>query len=316
MSHRTLAAFLVASVFSVCAPPAGAQGQCVSYQVDPRLEPFEIPENQVDWTIADALIVFSQHLTLQDDGTTYKMRVLPWTNITNFGPGCSNRDYHGQPGELAIGSGVLVGRDRILTQQHVMWVADNCTGVPLCDITSFVFGFGNYSQEWHATCDDPNDPSNCWVLVNASDVYTCKKQWDGCTNDPIGEWAVVQLDREVPDRTPLPIQRSDGPPPHLDLTVVGHPNRIPMKVESVQLLYSSPGEYGINGHLLFGNSGSMVIDDITGNVIGTVYGYNAFHTIALACDPPPDSSACYREDFVSTGSFIVTPAYLAEGYIP
>ena len=112
----------------------------------------------------------------------------------------------------------------------------------------------------------------------------------------------------------MPIKRSATPLPDTHVTIVGHPNSIPMKVERVQLPSPGPtGNYFSTGHVLFHSSGSMVIDEVTGEVIGTVR--SGGHLVGVACDPPPDT-ICHREDFAGASGVEAVPSYLAAGYIP
>jgi len=323
MTRHTTAAVLVASGFAVCVPGAGAQGQCIPYQLDKRLEAY-VAQVPFEWTDADALITHTQHLTPDDDATKYRLLASAWTDINGVG-GCSDRDYHGQPSALATGSGVLARRgdsddsDLIFTAGHVLrhfqTHAQECNDAP--GSVAVIFGFGNFSpDQWQLTCEPGT--LNCWILVNKDDVYYCVQQWDGCntTSCPFDtDWGVGRLDRSVKGRIPMPIKRNPLPLPGPDVTIVGHPNSIPMKVEQVQLPSPGPtGDYNATGHVLLHSSGSMVIDDVAGEVIGTVIAGN--HQIDFACDPPPDADACYREDFAGPNGALAVPSYLAAPYIP
>ena len=167
-------------------------------------------------------------------------------------------------------------------------------------------------NQWQLTCE-PEGP--CYVIVNKSDVYFCVEQWDG-GYPPGPDWGVGRLDRKVVGRTPRPIQQLGSPAPNL--TMIHHPNRIPMKVESVQLQSSGSGYYVVGGHVLQNSSGSMVIDESTGEVVGSVHGPGAGgpHPIGEGCAPPPYESGCVREDFAVPGSVYLTAAYLAAAYVP
>jgi hypothetical protein len=325
MSHRTLAAFLVVSIFSVSVPRAGAQPcapNTIPYQVDVRDDPFETPVSFDEWTAADALIILSMHLTPEPDGTTYRMRVFPWDYIKygSYVPGCPDRDYHLQPASVGHGSGVLVGSgasdssDRIFTAGHVLRnLQQPYPYPPFCGPSqglAVVFGYGNFSpNQWVPTCD-PFDPGNCWVIVNKSDVYFCVEQWDEFLQGK--DWGVGRLDRKVRGRTPLRIH-TDVTAPNTSLMIIGHPNAIPMKLEQVQLQSWGNDSFSSTGHILSHSSGSMVLDTITGEVIGTVTSGNP--PIGLGCYSDPDV-ICYRENFALSGSVSGTAAYLAAPYIP
>src|SRR6185295_20295462 len=114
--------------------------------------------------------------------------------------------------------------------------------------------------------------------------------------------------------SPLHILRDPDqfPPVDSPVTIVGHPNRIPMKVEDVKVRYGAP-TYGTTGHVLHGHSGSMAVDDATGAVIGVVV--SAGIQLLPGCQPVV--TTCYREWFEnpSAGAYL-TPAWLAKDYIP
>jgi hypothetical protein len=208
---------------------------------------------------------------------------------------------------------MLVGPGRLLTAGHLFPPIDP-NGVP-CEHQKYVFGYGNFvPDQWQMTCDQ--DGTVCWVTVPQRDVYSCQSViLGGIAPGTSGDWAVVTLDRRVPDRPPLRILRDPGqfPPPGAPVTIVGHPNRIPMKVEHVTVRNAGPSSYGTTGHVLKGHSGGMAVDDGTGRVIGVVV--TGGHAILPGCQPP--APACYREWFEdpAAGAWL-TPAWLAKEYIP
>jgi hypothetical protein len=321
MRYRALAALLVAAVVSIGARGASAQ-TCIPYMPDPREEPWEaqVPS---EWTAADGLLIWSMHLTLEPSGTTYRMRVLPWTHINGpggFGPGFPDRDYHLQPSAIATGGAVLVSNtsdssDRIFTAAHVLHYPPNPSGAQLCNSglgLAVVFGYGNFSpDQWQLTCD-PFDPEYCWVTVDKDDVYFCVEQWDGFMNSPYPDWGVGRLDRKVKGRTPRRV-RTDPTLPNTALTIVGHPNSIPMKVEEVQLVSPGPVTFATTGHVLQQSSGSMVVDPATDEVVGAVR--TGYHPIGFGC-ADTDPLVWKREDFAAPSSVTATAAYLAAAYVP
>lgn len=294
MRHRTLATLAVGLFLAVPAVPAVAQ-QCQVYEPDPRVEAqFGNPE----LTRADALVTLSDrfHASPNDDGTV-RMDVVPWTTFHYFNLlACPARDYHGQPGPGTLGSGVLVGKNLVLTAGHLF------NGVS-CSSMRFVFGFGNFTpDQWQC------DSYPCRVPVPEADVYSCVSVATGA-----GDWAVVTLDRDVQGRDPLPILREASfPPTSTPVTVVGHPNRIVMKVEYAAV--SSNCSTCVDAHILHGSSGSMVVDETSGKVIGivTTGAYGLLPGCEYDTDPP-----CYREWFGMPGAHAyVTPAWLAQAHIP
>jgi hypothetical protein len=157
------------------------------------------------------------------------------------------------------------------------------------------------------------EPAGCYVIVNKSDVYFCVEQWD---NYPTEDWGVGRLDRRVAGRAPLRIH-DVSTAPNQDLVIIGHPNRIPMKVEQVQLQTwgsgPSAGQFSSTGHILNHSSGSMVVDVGTKKVVGAVYSGNP--PIGPGC-LPADPASCYRENFASPGVAYGWAAYPGAAYIP
>jgi len=298
MRDGTLAMLAVGLFLVVPARPAVAQ-QCVPYEPDPRLE---AQLGTPALTQADALVTLRGVLHPGNGGSdpgTLRMDVYPWTHFhaSNF-LACPARDYHGQLGPGTLGSGVLVGSNLVLTAGHLF------DGVSCADMR-FVFGFGNFTpDQWQ--CASDTDP--CTVDVPEQDVYSCQSVVRG-----VEDWAVVTLDRPVQGRTPLPILREPPfPPASTPVTVVGHPNRILMKVEyaAVSPLCSNC----VDAHILHGSSGSMVVDEASGKVIGVVS--TGAYWLKPGCEYDSDPP-CYREWFGNPTAFAqLTPAWLAGGSIP
>jgi len=303
MSPGTPGTLLVGLLFAAGAAPAFSQAalSCLSAEPDPReeaeLEPTALPS-------ADLLIVRAAVLLPPLQPGTIRMAVVPWTQFQGLpnANACSDRDYHGQPTPGTHGSAVLVGPDLALTAGHLFDFDD-------CDGLKFVFGYGNFApNQWPMTCDpDRSDP--CWVTIPESNVYSCvRARW---THTREEDWAVARLDRVVQGGTPLPILRKpeDFPPDGSPVTIVGHPNRIPMKIERVKVIDHCPYPYCTTGHVLNGSSGSMAVDDVTGRVIGIVV--DGDPVIRRDC-----SRSCLREWLSDPRHVKLSPAWQAAAHIP
>ena len=310
MRPRPLVALLAGLLVAVAVAPAVAQTppSCLDYTPDPRVEAEKGPATL---TQADALVATASSFLPSSDATMLRMQVFPWTDFHAYWvPACRRRDYHGQPWS-GVGSAILVGKETLLTAGHLF--LDPPYGVP-CDQQRYVFGYGNFiPNQWQMTCDTSG---TCWVNVPAEDVYRCVSVVRGGVQPGTsGDWAVVTMDRTIQgEHGPLHILRDQTqfPPVGSPVTIVGHPNRIPMKAENVQVRYAGPS-YGTSGHILHGHSGSMAVDDATGAVIGVVV--SAGIQLLPGCQPP--NNQCYREWFEnpSAGAWL-TPAWLAKDYIP
>jgi hypothetical protein len=84
-----------------------------------------------------------------------------------------------------------------------------------------------------------------------------------------------------------------------------------MKVEYATV--SIPSIYWINAHVINGSSGSMVVDEATGKVIGVVSG--GHNPLAPGCEFDTEPQ-CKRERFSAPVNVALTPAWQAALHIP
>ena len=84
------------------------------------------------------------------------------------------------------------------------------------------------------------------------------------------DWAILQLDREVEDRVPLPLNFIHKSAKEIELYMLGHPQGLPMKFTGgARLLENTHEDYFQSDLDAFeGNSGSPVMNKKTGEVIG------------------------------------------------
>jgi hypothetical protein len=305
MRHRPFP-FLVALACAIGGARLVSSQECVSYQTDPRVE---ADAGDPLLTQADMLITNVTLLEPRPAEHTYRLKVDPWTVFyPTFLSACPNRDYNGQATPHAGGSGVLVGQDLVLSVRHLFVTGGE---IGACQTyAKFVFGYGNFSpNQWPITCDESINPY-CWVTIPEDNVYSCDNVVLG---PPDEDWAVVRLDRNVAGGSPLSIRRGTTPPDNgIPVTIVGHPNHIPMKVERHTLFQAANGEYfAYDAHILHNSSGSMAVDEATREVIGIV----STGTIAIGQDCQYND--CFREDFSNHSVWAqMTPAYLAAANIP
>ena len=166
--------------------------------------------------------------------------------IENYGQRyhlCSTERFREQD-TAAFCSGFLVAPELVMTAGHCIRDLLNCQQ------TAFVFGFA-YST-----------PYSQPAIVRQKDVYYCRElirrvaELDGI------DFAIIRLDRPVRDREPLRLRRSGTILPGDELTVLGHPAGLPLKIASgAQVRSIHPKGYFIaNLDTYGGNSGSPVIN--------------------------------------------------------
>ena len=172
---------------------------------------------------------------------------LPNTTIKDSLNLCASEEFSDQinPGRC---SGFLVGPKTLVTAGHCVEDMNDCSE------NKWVFGF-------HAGVSK----------LSQSQIYSCDKiisqKLDSSTN---ADFAVIELDREVVNSTPLTF-RTEGKANVGDkITVMGHPSGLPMKVAAGASVRSNSAEWFFVGNLdtFGGNSGSPVFNTSTGVVEG------------------------------------------------
>ena len=165
---------------------------------------------------------------------------------------CEGEPFWHQP-IAADCSGFLIDEDIVITAGHCVRVEG------YCHLTSFIFDY-SYRKE----SDNP-------TKVPKENVYQCKRlihsQANGVTNN---DFAVIQLDRKVKDRSPLPYRQQGQIQVGDKVTVIGHPFGLPTKFaddatvrETFDSIY-----FKTNLDTFAGNSGSPIFNENTGLVEG------------------------------------------------
>lgn len=170
---------------------------------------------------------------------------------------CPGEKFAEQP-VGAFCSGTLVGEDLVMTAGHCMKDQAKCAD------TKFLFGFAlKRSGEFPES-------------VPLGDVYGCKriiKQalttstpgliFHNLVNGGPGpDYALVQLDRKVAGRAPLPVNRGGKIASGEPLFVIGHPMGLPLKVAGGAKVRDTSAKYFFFSDLdtFAGNSGSAVFN--------------------------------------------------------
>lgn len=108
------------------------------------------------------------------------------------------------------------------------------------------------------------------VTVAKSSVYSCSKIISrALDNNNKDDYAVIQLDRKVADRSPLQFRRSGKVTSGEAVAVIGHPSGLPTKIADGAKVRSLNTKFFVaNLDTYGGNSGSAVFNVRTGEVEG------------------------------------------------
>jgi len=220
----------------------------VIYGDDHRVDPYaETDPNLVALTDSICVVVSTFELTDNGDGT-YTLSTDPWT-FQSGSSICADEPFRGQE-TIGFCSGFFLGGDLVGTAGHCIDASD-------VGSTAFVFAYKQISET-----EAPE------MVIPADRVYFTTAIVDRALGGG-DDHTVVQVDRAVTGRSPLPLSRDGAPPVGTPLVVIGHPAALPMKiaggaeVKSIQsgYLQSNLDTYG-------GNSGSAVFNANTLEIEG------------------------------------------------
>lgn len=221
----------------------------ILYGEDDRLEFFESIKMYQDLSKSTAAMFDKKVLISKQDHYEISSKTLLDEGV------CETERYVNQP-VAATCSGFLVSDDLIVTAGHCM--------IGNIDCEEFVWVF-DYKL------DDNNDKIK---YVDKKNVYNCKqiveKKFSIITKD---NYALIQLDRKVIDRTPLRIRKKGKIEKGRAVVIMGYPNGLPLKIaDNANVLTSNWKYFTANLDAFSKNAGSPVIDTTTGIVEGVYSG--------------------------------------------
>lgn len=219
----------------------------VIYGADNRQDIFDV-ESSLDLQMAQSSLALFRSRDVHDIGNG-------WTRLNgnNYGQAynlCTSEKFRDQMSG-AFCSGFLVGQDLVATAGHCVRSAKNCQDLKL------VFN-------WSLAASNQDNS-----MVYTNDVYSCTELIKNSIESSGADFAVIRLDRPATNRAPLNVRRSGEIQPGAQLTMMGHPAGIPLKIAAgatVRAVYG--GFFSANTDSYGGNSGSAVYNSDTGEVEG------------------------------------------------
>ena len=220
----------------------------VVYGIDNRVEVYQT-ENTLysDLAKSTAAMIDAKALS-SDDSNVYTI-----TGGTLESRGICKEARFSNQITAASCSGFLVAPNLLVTAGHCI------TSQYDCENQKWVF---DYKQ---------NEEEAIEFTVPATDVYSCKRiiqrALDRGSRD---DFALIELDREVLDRTPLEYRKDGKVLDNAPLVVIGHPSGLPTKVADGANVRDNLDEVFFSANLdtFGGNSGSAVFNAETGLVEG------------------------------------------------
>jgi hypothetical protein len=261
------------------------------YNVDDRKEYYESSSQPLLQRAADSTLVMIEKSNLtgwsQDQSASTKVRI----NAPIFGRQynlCRDERFYDQP-SVGKCSSFLVGADLIATAGHCLVTQADCNNNVF--VTDYMYKSGK------------SDLST----VDSSQIYTCKMLTARAVTTKGADFALVRLDRPVPDRTPLTLNTSGQTPLGTEVALIGYPTGLPLKIAANgRVRYSVLSDSFVTDLDAFGgNSGSAVVNKNTGVVEGILVRGSKDFTLKDGCYESHycEGLNCTGEDVTKASAF-------------
>jgi hypothetical protein len=258
--------------------------QEVIYGVDDRQEVVDVTDQAI-LEDADSVVLVCDENEVDDNGDgTSTLQTQNFGTSFNL---CTSEPFREQP-TSGFCSGFLVAPDIIATAGHCLDASNVTT-------RRFVFGFRMLDDTTARTVIENTE------IYEGVEVIGHRLVGDGA------DWALVRIDRPVPNHRVVRIRRDGQIPSNQPVHVIGHPVGLPTKVAGGAAVRdnSPPAFFVANLDTYGGNSGSPVFNSDTHDVEGilvrgeTDFISNGTCTESLKCP----NTGCRGEDCTRTTEF-------------
>jgi V8-like Glu-specific endopeptidase len=220
----------------------------VIYGVDNRIDVYQ--ESDQSWKdLAASTVAIMDDSSLKITGTNY---TVSGSSLGASQGVCKTEPFYEQQ-TAAFCSGSLIAPDIIMSAGHCVRTQSACEGI------KFVFNYAYRAKGVAPT------------TVSQDDVYSCKELIHSELNSTTSsDFSLVRLDRKVIGHAPLTVRQKDQVTVGNDLTVIGHPSRLPTKISDGAKVRDTTAKtfFVANLDTYGGNSGSAVFNSSTGVVEG------------------------------------------------
>jgi hypothetical protein len=258
--------------------------QKVVYGTDDRQDVFEVSDTAL-LADADSSIALVRPAQVSDNGDGTSTLTGPTLGAARSL--CATEPFRDQPA-IAFCSGFLVASNLVATAGH-------CLDASNVGDVRFVFGYQMQSATTPTT------------RISNTQIYRGVRVVGHSLGVGRSDWTVVELDRPVPDHTPLVIRSSGRISDDQEVHVIGHPSGLPKKIAgNAHVRDNSPaGHFVANLDTYGGNSGSPVFNSVTHEVEGILVRGETDYVAVGGCVQSvicPDSG-CRGEDVTRASEF-------------
>lgn len=219
----------------------------VIYGTDDRMDIYQSSDTLLkDLSRSTAAQIQREEFSEDANGLTLRGKTMEESGM------CKTERFSNQK-SVASCSGFLVAPDVLVTAGHCI------TSESSCNQYYWVFDYANTEHEVEQFTFNNDQVFYCTQIIE-------RKKDSYSQND----FAVVKLNRPVPNRIPLKIRTEGKIGDDARVAVIGHPTGLPTKITINAILRNNSDTifFRMNSDTYGGNSGSAVVDMTTGIVEG------------------------------------------------